>query len=697
MISLAYLAVLAFAGDAVASRWFSYSSIAQRLATGLLVGLIAGTWLSYLAALVSSSAVGDPMIVGTLVSAAALGMAAVLLRRIPPRVQPPWFGRARVGRAEWIAIAAFATLVAWMLISTYDYSQGALRIASGVWSDFGPTTAIAQSFALGNNFPTEYPHYAGEPIRYHFLFYFQVGNLTHLGLDPAQANNILSGLTTVSMLTLVIALGRRLFRSLAVGMIGAALFFFHGALSFLPYLGSLRSVDQMVAVLPTLDTFISSGFPYRGEEWGVWTQIVFLNQRHLASAIGIILIIALFLLDRGEGVSGRKATGPSRAPRTKVAPRTVRSASVGALRRAVARAQSAAQAARRDPRLPGYMVCGLLAGMLPLWNGAIFIAAAALLAAWFILFANRGQMIVLAFAAAVLSIPQLVWVRPGTMAGAQTYPAFFWGYTIDHPTPLAVATYFAFIFGPKLILAAIGVALGTLRQARVLLAFTVLVAVAFLVQLSVEVLANHKFINTWLIVLNLFAAYGIVRLWNAPATVAVATRYLAAILVAVIVVGGVIDLLPVKNQRVLGVSLAGDPLYEWVRTRTKPTDVFLSDIFVVHRILLAGRRLYYGWPYYAWSAGYAVTIRENEYRALFALRSPRELALRLQADHIDYVAFDDGLRDRGFAPILNEDLYPNNFEVAFVDPDNRYGHLAIYHVPSSAGAANALPEAAVAP
>jgi hypothetical protein len=225
----------------------------------------------------------------------------------------------------------------------------------------------------------------------------------------------------------------------------------------------------------------------------------------------------------------------------------------------------------------------------------------------------------------------------------------------------------------------------------------VLVAVAFLVQLSVEVLANHKFINTWLIVLNVFAAYGIVRLWNAPATVAVATRYLAAILVAVIVVGGVIDLLPIKNQRVLAVSLAGDPLYEWVRTRTKPTDVFLSDIFVVHRILLAGRRLYYGWPYYAWSAGYAVTIRETEYRALFALRSPRQLALRLQADHIDYVAFDDGLRDRGFAPILNEDLYPNNFEVAFVDPDNRYGHLAIYRVPSSAGAANALPEAAVAP
>jgi hypothetical protein len=197
-----------------------------------------------------------------------------------------------------------------------------------------------------------------------------------------------------------------------------------------------------------------------------------------------------------------------------------------------------------------------------------------------------------------------------------------------------------------------------------------------------------------LIVLNLFAAYGIVRLWNARPSIAVATRYAAAILVAIIVIGGVVDLLPIKNQRVLGVALAGDPLYEWVRTRTKPTDVFLSDLYVVHPILLAGRRLYYGWPYYAWSAGYAVSVRETEYRALFALRSPRELALRLQADHIAYVAFDDGLRDRGFAPTLNEDLYRNNFEMAFVDPDNRYAHLAIYRVPANADAANALPEAA---
>ena len=125
---------------------------------------------------------------------------------------------------------------------------------------------------------------------------------------------------------------------------------------------------------------------------------------------------------------------------------------------------------------------------------------------------------VFAVTAAALSIPQLLWVRPGTMAGEQTYPAFFWGYVIEDPTVANVASYLAFVFGPKLLLAAVALAAATWRQWRVFIAFSGLVALAFLMQLSVEVLANHKFINAWLIVANVFAAQGLIRLWRARPT-----------------------------------------------------------------------------------------------------------------------------------------------------------------------------------
>jgi sugar lactone lactonase YvrE len=302
-------------------------------------------------------------------------------------------------------------------------------------------------------------------------------------------------------------------------------------------------------------------------------------------------------------------------------------------------------------------------------------------------------MLLLAVSAAILAVPQLLWVRPGTMAGEQTYPSLYWGYVVNDPTVANVAAYLGFVFGPKLILAGIALLAATWRQWRVFIVFSSLVGVAFLIQLSVEVLANHKFINAWLIVVNLFAAAGLVRLWRARPRLRIPARAVAVGLAAIIVAGGVVDLLPVKNQGMQVFAMEGDPLYEWVRTETDPEAVFLTDIYVVHQILLAGRRIYFGWPYYAWSAGYDVGPRETWYRETFAERSPRALAERLRTAAIDYVAIDDGLRAQTFAPRLNEEVFRANFEQVFRDEDGSHSNLAIYRVPTDAGTIEDLPGA----
>ena len=726
MIALAYLAIAVLLGDALASRWFRPVTWLHRLAAAFLIGLLIATWVTYLMSLLFDATTGDALLVGNLASGWAMALVAIAIYRWVPR--RPDAGRPRREIRAWdvITLVAIGLLVTWMMTSTYSYSNGELGIATGIWSDFGPTTAIAQNFALGDNFPTEYPHYAGEAIRYHFLFYFQVGNLTYLGLDPATANNVLSIGSMVAMLVLVTALGERLFRNAAVGRIGAALFFFHGALSFIPYLAGLGSIDRIINDVPRLSAFLSSGFPYRGEEWGIWTQIVFLNQRHLASAIGILLIIVIFLLDRidrdervtvvaepapaadAEAAAAEPAPAEPAAdepaadePAVEPAPRPgplerTRLAVAGQLEAAADAVRHPVAVVREtlaDPWLGGYVLCGVLAGMLPLWNGAMFIGAAALLAVWLLVFPRRPSMLVLAVVASVVAIPQLMWVRPGTMAGAQTYPSFYWGYIVDDPNLFNVARYLAFTFGPKLLLVAFAFALVTWRERRVLIAFVALGAVAFLLQLSVEVLANHKFINAWLIVANLFVAYGLIRLWQARSVVAVPARFVALGLVVIIVAGGVIDLMPVKNQFVIRVGMQGDRLFDWVRDETDRNAVFLTDLHVVHRILLAGRRIYFGWPYYAWSAGYAVREREDWYRQLFADRSPRDVVERLQAAGIDYVAFDDGLRERGFAQRMNQEVFDGYLQPVFTDPDNRYNNTTVYRVPTEPAATLDLPDA----
>src|SRR5213075_3556787 len=198
-------------------------------------------------------------------------------------------------------------LVSWMMFASFNSKGSKLQIANPEYSDFGQNTALMQSFAVGHNFPTEYPHFSGDRIRYHFLFYFQAGNLEFLGLNPAWSLNLLSITTLVSMLVIVMTLGEVLFDSRAVGRLGSLLFFFFGSLSYVPFLRKQASVRAAIQAITHQRDYLQTIFQYRGEAWGTWSQVTYLNQRHFASAIGIFLLVLLFLVIRYRAVPPKRA------------------------------------------------------------------------------------------------------------------------------------------------------------------------------------------------------------------------------------------------------------------------------------------------------------------------------------------------------------------------------------------------------
>jgi len=100
--------------------------------------------------------------------------------------------------------------------------------------------------------------------------------------------------------------------------------------------------------------------------------------------------------------------------------------------------------------------------------------------------------------------------------------------------------------------------------------------------------------------------------------------------------------------------------------------------------LLAGRRLFYGWPGYANSAGYNTNARGAVYRDLFESRDPVKVFRLLKKNCIAYVAFDNGVRHGEFIKKPNEQLYAKYFEKVFEDKQNKYNSLAIYKVPETA-------------
>jgi DNA-binding beta-propeller fold protein YncE len=206
-------------------------------------------------------------------------------------------------------------------------------------SDFALQFAIAQNFAFGRNFPAEFPHYAGQPNHYQFLFYFQAGNLNFLGLNLPWSVDVLSVLGLISMIALVMALGELLFNSRLVGRLGATLFFFHG---------SLRH----------LTNFLSSGHLNRDETWGLWKQMAFVNQRPLPFVSGIFLLILIFLVDWYRQRSSASGTSSD--------------------------ANVIASARPALTPVKSFVFSGLLLVALPLWNTPLFIDAVVVLCCLFL-------------------------------------------------------------------------------------------------------------------------------------------------------------------------------------------------------------------------------------------------------------------------------------------------------------------------
>src|SRR5256886_2737867 len=323
MLALIYFGLAICLGDFLCRRFYQFVSVAHRFAAAVLVGLLVSSWFTYLAGLAFAWA-SRPLLWGNLlffIAAVALlswprwkrALRGTTLGRSDSRAANLYLPRAEGSTiADWLLIAGYVALVSWMMFASFNSTGTKLQISNPQYSDFGPNTAIMQSFAVGHNFPTEYPHFSGDRIRYHFLFYFQAGNLEFLRLDSAWRLNLLSITTLVAMLILVMTLGEVLFNSRAVGRLGSLLFFFFGSLSYVPFLQKQASVRAAIQAITHQGEYLKTIFPYRGDAWGTWSQVTYLNQRHFASAIGILLLVLVFLLIRYRAIAAKKIKTGSR-------------------------------------------------------------------------------------------------------------------------------------------------------------------------------------------------------------------------------------------------------------------------------------------------------------------------------------------------------------------------------------------------
>jgi DNA-binding beta-propeller fold protein YncE len=361
MLALIYLALAIALGDALCRQFYRFMSVSHRWAAGVLVGILLSTWFTYLSWLAFAHTAGPLLSADLLFFIVAAGAIFWLSRKAPKvdMIAPRAPGSSRW---DWITLAALFAAACVLLIGTlYVNKQGRLLLSGTLTSDLSSQLAFAQSFGLGHDFPTEFARYASKRSHDQFLFYFQAGNLEFLGLNLAWSVDVLSVLGLTSMLALVMALAELLFNSRVVGRLGATLFFFNGSLRY-------------------LTNFLASGHPDRDQTGGFWKQIAFVNQRHLPFAIGIFLLVLIFLLDqyRQRSLAAGTTSDANIALRESKRRSAWNQLKRGFASRFITSARSALTPAK------SFVFSGLLLAALPLWNVSLFLAALVVLCCLFV-------------------------------------------------------------------------------------------------------------------------------------------------------------------------------------------------------------------------------------------------------------------------------------------------------------------------
>ncbi len=194
-------------------------------------------------------------------------------------------------KKEILLFGLLTVFITYMMFYVFYIKDGILYSGLTVYGDYAPHTAMMRSFSAGNNFPTQYPHYGGADVKYHFMFQFLTGNLEYLGMRMDFAYNIVSTLSLVGFLMLLYQLALRITGKMCCGVLALFLFFFRSGMAFFRFVWEHIQAGNLVETLEENTSFI--GYTVN-ENWGLWNFNVYLNQRHLAFGL-LMVTLALYL------------------------------------------------------------------------------------------------------------------------------------------------------------------------------------------------------------------------------------------------------------------------------------------------------------------------------------------------------------------------------------------------------------------
>lgn len=516
----------------------------------------------------------------------------------------------------------------WLMFHTFSYKNGDMQITLKIWSDFSGNIPLIRSFSFGDNFPPQYPLFSGELINYHFLFYLVVGLLEKMGLPIDYALNIPSALSFTLLIAAIYLFALSLFRNKVVGLLSVIFFLFNGSLSFLEFFKNHPLSNNAINQIITNNSYPSFA-PYGpGIVSAFWNLNTYINQRHFALPLTLFLLLIRWIINL----------------------------------------EQFSQRANKFHLIAG----GIFLGILLYLHSSIFIMVIAVFVMLFLLLPNqRSNIAIMGILGFIISITRIIFIKES----ATFTPQIKLGYLIADK--LSLPNFFEYWFmnlGLFLILLPIGFVLSSKLAKKILIAFSVLFVIGNLIQFSPEIAANHKFFNVFVVVGNIFVAFAILKFWRLN----IIAKLLVPFIFFFLIFSGIIDFFPIKNDTVI--NLADYPKNQdiaWIIANTPKEGVFLNSSYIYHPASLAGRKIFYGWPYFAWSLGYDTNKRGEIMRRIFQEGNLDKVCILLKQNRINFI---DTIEPADLDFKINYSFFKNNFKVIYRNPKNNF---IIYNVSKS--------------
>ena len=540
-----------------------------------------------------------------------------------------------------------AVFITYMMFYVFYIRDGVLYSGLTVYGDYAPHTAMIRSFSKGNNFPTQYPHYGGADVKYHFMFQFLSGNLEYLGLQMDFAYNIVSVASLVGFLMLLYQLALRITGRMCCGVMTIFLFFFRSGMAFFRFAWEHIQAGDLLETLSENTTFI--GYT-TNENWGLWNFNVYLNQRHLAFGLLLVTLALYLFMDWLEAGTAHEEKGFLWMKN-----------------------RIFSKEGWKSRNLEQALLMGLFLGLCAFWNGAAVIGGLLILCGFAVFSDGKIDYAVTAGVTIFFS-----WLQTKIfIIGSAMSPQIYLGFLADEKTVWGVVKYLFWMSGFFFLGLAVLVWFMRRRERTILMGFLFPTIFAFVLLMTPDINVNHKYIMISYAFLAIFWAWAVCSLWSgflradAMEITGISTeiageqgtdtkkrnksgkskvlrltgKTLAVVLTLCLSITGIYDFVVIIKDngpgRRVTVNMNSD-LTKWLEENLEKNDLLLTPEYSMNEVTMSGAMLYCGWPYYAWSAGYDTNYRAAQAVTIYTTADSEELKNVVKQEKITYILFEEG-------------------------------------------------------